>query len=157
MRHNFFDYYTDFFDFINNENVFKALHKMENLDSEIEKKQNIETESTVEVVIDGKSFIGSSVKECIDKWAETMKKLIEKKPYVFTDVNGKKFAIKKVKFSNPATIIFWDDNTKTVVKTHHEDTFDKEKGMAMAILKKICGNNREYFDMFREYCNESKE
>lgn len=47
--------------------------------------------------------------------------------------------IKKVIFNNPATIVFWADGTKTVVKAKNED-FDPEKGLAMAIAKKALGN-----------------
>lgn len=50
----------------------------------------------------------------------------------------------KVIFNNPATIIFWSDNTKTVVKATHEP-YDKEKGIAMAYMKKIFGNKSRYY------------
>lgn len=46
--------------------------------------------------------------------------------------------IKRVIFNDPATIVLWQDGTKTVVKVHDEP-FDAEKGLAMAILKKLCG------------------
>lgn len=43
-----------------------------------------------------------------------------------------------IKFNGPATIIFWDDGTKTVVKQYHgEAVYDKEKAIAMALIKKI--------------------
>lgn len=48
--------------------------------------------------------------------------------------------IKKVIFNKPATIVFWDDNTKTVVKASKSDGFSAETGLAMAITKKICNN-----------------
>lgn len=47
--------------------------------------------------------------------------------------------IKKVLFNTPATIILWNDGTKTVSKCHNEE-FDKEKGFAMAVAKKIVGS-----------------
>lgn len=47
--------------------------------------------------------------------------------------------IKKVIFNSPATIILWNDGTKTVSKCHNEK-FDKEKGFAMAVAKKIVGS-----------------
>ena len=47
--------------------------------------------------------------------------------------------IDKVIFSGPATVVIWKDGTKTVVKAHNED-FDKEKGLAMAIAEKYFGN-----------------
>lgn len=61
--------------------------------------------------------------------------------------------MEKVIFNDPATIILWDDGTKTVVKAHDEP-FDKEKGLAMAIAKKALGNRGRYFEVFKEYCEE---
>ena len=46
-------------------------------------------------------------------------------------------SIKKVIFHNPATIVYWNDNSKTVVKCKEGDTFDKEKGLALCISKKL--------------------
>lgn len=43
--------------------------------------------------------------------------------------------IKDVMFNGTATIVFWADDTKTVVKAVGE-AFDPEKGLAMAIAKK---------------------
>ena len=45
--------------------------------------------------------------------------------------------IHKVIFNDPATIVLWYDGTKTVVKCGPEDKFDTEKGLAMAIVKKM--------------------
>lgn len=61
-----------------------------------------------------------------------------------------KGAIKKVVFNNPATIIFWTDGTKTVVKAENED-FDPEKGLAMAISKKMLGNQGNYYEIFKKW------
>ena len=60
----------------------------------------------------------------------------------------------KVIFNDPATIVFWKDGTKTVVKAVYEP-FDKEKGLAMAIAKKALGNEGKYFNMFKKFINES--
>lgn len=59
--------------------------------------------------------------------------------------------IKKVIFNEPATIVFWEDGTKTVVKCSENETFDKEKGLAMAIVKKILGNKGNYFNQIKKY------
>ena len=61
--------------------------------------------------------------------------------------------IKDVIFSPPATIVFWSDNTKTVVKADaDEEIYDPEKGIAMAISRKTIGDNkREYYNIFRHY------
>lgn len=58
--------------------------------------------------------------------------------------------IKKVIFNDPATIVFWSDGTKTVVKCHDE-VFDPEKGLAMAISKKTLGNQGNYFNIFKKW------
>lgn len=46
-------------------------------------------------------------------------------------------SIKKIIFNAPATIVFWSDGTKTVVKCAKGETFDPEKGVAMAVWKKL--------------------
>ena len=59
--------------------------------------------------------------------------------------------IKDVIFNPPATIVFWSDNTKTVVKADDE-FYDPEKGLAMAISRKMIGyNKREYYNTFKHY------
>ena len=45
--------------------------------------------------------------------------------------------IKKIIFNDPATIVYWVDGSKTVVKTADGETFNKEIGLAMAISKKF--------------------
>jgi len=53
----------------------------------------------------------------------------------------KSIAIKHVIFDGPATIVFWDDGTKTVVKCTDDDSYSYDVGIAMATLKKIFGEN----------------
>lgn len=62
--------------------------------------------------------------------------------------------IKKVIFNEPATIIIWDDGTKTVVKAQKGEVFDKEKGLAMAVVKKAFGNNGNYYNEFKKWIPE---
>lgn len=59
--------------------------------------------------------------------------------------------IEKVIFNNPATIVYWKDGTKTVVKANGEDVFDKEVGLAMAIAKKALGNEGNYYETFKQW------
>ena len=49
--------------------------------------------------------------------------------------------IKSVRFYEPATIVYWEDGSKTVVICQEGDIYDEEKGLAMAIAKKALGNN----------------
>ena len=59
--------------------------------------------------------------------------------------------IKNVIFSPPATIVFWTDNTKTVVKCQENDIYDPEKGLAMAYMKKSMGNKGNYFNEVKKW------
>lgn len=54
---------------------------------------------------------------------------------------GFKYCIVKVIFNNPATIVMWSDGSKTVVKCCDGDIFDPEKGLAMAVMKKVYGDD----------------
>ena len=64
--------------------------------------------------------------------------------------------IKKVIFNPPATIVFWRDGTKTVVKANNEP-FDWEKGLAMAYVKKSYGDNKgRYYKMFKRFQEEGE-
>ena len=66
-----------------------------------------------------------------------------------------KFTIKKVIFNKPATIVFWADGTKTVVKCADFDIFDPEKGLAMAICKRVYGE--EFHKIFKDFMPEEDE
>lgn len=61
--------------------------------------------------------------------------------------------IKDVIFSDPATIVLWKDGTKTVVKCQKDkgDTYNPELGLAMCIIKKMCGNKGNYNDVFNKW------
>lgn len=64
--------------------------------------------------------------------------------------------IKRVIFNDPATIVLWSDDTKTVVKAENE-TFDSEKGLAMAIAKKALGNEGNYYNELKKYLGDDYE
>ena len=66
-------------------------------------------------------------------------------------------SIRKVIFNDPATIVLWSDGTKTVVKCGPEDTFDMEKGLAMAIVKKMAGNDNRFHKVFKQYLKKEKK
>ena len=75
------------------------------------------------------------------------KEAAERSYYMHYDI--RRF-IKKVKFNPPATIVFWTDNTKTVVKCKGED-YDPEKGLAMCISKKFLGDKGNYYEVFKKW------
>ena len=66
-----------------------------------------------------------------------------------------KFAIKKVIFNKPATIVFWADGTKTVVKCADFDIWDPEKGLVMAVCKRVYG--KEFHKIFKDFMPEEDE
>ena len=61
-------------------------------------------------------------------------------------------------FNAPATIVFWKDGSKTVVKAQG-DEYDPEKGLAMAIsrhyLCDVCGLER-HDGVFNKYLPKDK-
>lgn len=75
----------------------------------------------------------------------------------FTPVNvDLRRLIKKVIFNDPATIVFWTDNTKTVVKCDNED-YDPEKGLAMCICKETLSNKGNYYEVFKKWLPKEEE
>lgn len=71
--------------------------------------------------------------------AEIMAELFGRSKIEFTPIRDIK--VEKVIFNKPATIVFWSDNTKTVVVCGKDDTYDKEKGFFIACAKKLFGND----------------
>lgn len=64
-------------------------------------------------------------------------------------------AIKDVIFAPPATIVYWSDGSKTVVKCSEKDVFDSEKGLAMAIAKRCGGNKGSYYKEIQNWVEKS--
>jgi hypothetical protein len=67
---------------------------------------------------------------------------------------SKMFEIRKVVFNDPATIVYWQDGTKTVVKCQKNDTFEKEKGLAMCFVKKLLGNKGNYYETIKKWTED---
>ena len=62
----------------------------------------------------------------------------------------KSLAPEKVIYNDPATIIFWNDGTKTVVKAHDGDQYDPVVGFLLAVMKRFYGNKSAYNDILRK-------
>ena len=65
-------------------------------------------------------------------------------------------------FNPPATICYWNDGTKTVVKCQEGDTYSPEAGLALCYMKKVLGNtsndlNKELHKYIQEEKEEKKE
>ncbi len=61
--------------------------------------------------------------------------------------------IERVIFHDPATIVYWKDGTKSVVKANNEK-FDKEKGLLAAIAKKVYGNKGSFNNIIKHFVKE---
>ena len=72
-----------------------------------------------------------------------------------TDSATNTAAIKDVIFAPPATIVYWSDGSKTVVKCSEKDVFDPEKGLAMAIAKRCGGNKGNYYKEIQNWVEKS--
>ena len=59
--------------------------------------------------------------------------------------------IKTVHFNYPATIVIWDDGTKTVVKCQQDDFYSPETGLALCIAKKALGNKSNFNNEFKKW------
>ena len=59
-----------------------------------------------------------------------------------------KSPIKKVIFNEEklTTVVLWTDGTKTILKKDPYDTFDKEKAIALAFMKRWSFDNRSCFN-----------
>ena len=64
----------------------------------------------------------------------------------------KELKMENVIFNGPATIVIWNDGSKTVVKCYEYDKYDPEKGLAMAICKKFLGD--EFKSTFKRWMPE---
>lgn len=102
-------------------------------------------------------LISEKMKKCAEEYCRKDAKMTD---FVFKNSQGLKPTlpeIKNVVFNNPATIVMWADGTKTVVKCQDGDIYDPEKGLAMAISKKIMGNAGNYYDIFNYWLKKYKK
>lgn len=65
------------------------------------------------------------------------------------------FVIDKVLFNPPATIVFWLDGTKTVVKCKEGEEFSEWAGIALCLAKKLYGPN--FHKIFRAHCSDPEK
>ena len=60
--------------------------------------------------------------------------------FITDDGKIEELFITRVVYSKPATIVFWNDGTKTVSKCHGDDKYNPETGLVLCMLKKMCGS-----------------
>lgn len=59
--------------------------------------------------------------------------------------------VKKVIFHDPATVVYWIDGTKTVVKCSGGDEYDPEKGVLLCFMKRMFGNKGRFNDTLKKW------
>ena len=75
----------------------------------------------------------------------------ESEPSLPVNVN-----VSRIIFSNPATVVFWGDGTKTIVKAREEDEYSPYYGFLAALGKKVYGSNARIQSMIDRWLNEPK-
>lgn len=76
--------------------------------------------------------------------------------------NKKKFTplyfpkIKNVLFREPATIVFFEDGSKTTAVCGFDDKYDKEVGLAICMLKRVLGNQK-YREIMDKWCYDKEK
>ena len=90
-------------------------------------------------------------REMMEDLQDTLTKMFSYSERSIIMLSNKNVEITKVIFNNPATIVFWNDGSKTVVKCSEDECFDEEKGLAMAISKKALGNQGNYYNTFEKW------
>ena len=92
------------------------------------------------------------MKEKAKQADKELKRLAEKERR--KDVDDFSNMIDHVLFNNPWTIIFWKSGRVTRVKCQAGDTYDKEKGFAIALLKGIFDNTNYFNTIFKKWVPE---
>ena len=90
-------------------------------------------------------------REITEDFQDTLTKMFLYSEHSNIMLRNKSVEITKVIFNNPATIVFWSDGKKTVVKCAIDEDFDEEKGLAMAISKRVLGNKGNYYNEFKKW------
>ena len=107
---------------------------------------------TIKVTTDNADTLKGMAKVIADDLVSNLKEHNHKVSLAKSGIDiYKAFAIERVIFNKPATIVFWKDGTKTIVKCGELDIYDPEKGLAMAISKKALGNQGSYFEVFKRF------
>ena len=99
------------------------------------------------------------LKEVMEKKAketvENLEKALEEEKR--DDIKEFSNDIDHVLFNNPWTIVFWKDGSVTRVKCQKGDTYDREKGFAIAVIKHIFGDTNYFNTIFKKWVPEEDE
>ena len=125
-----------------NDDVFATKDDVDKMIKE-SKKDELFTEDVLKLLLEDK--INEEYERCKKEAAE--EELDEKRAII----NELILSIKKVMFNKNATIVFWNTGEKTVVKCQKGETFDKEKGLALCLIKYLYGNIGYYNEIFKAF------
>ena len=93
-----------------------------------------------------------------DKAKEVKKKVADAKEQKNRDIIDQfNRVVDKVIFNDPATIIVLKNGEKIVVKCQPGDVYDKEKGLALALVKFAFGNTNYFNTIFKKWLPEDSE
>ena len=70
-------------------------------------------------------------------------------------INGKQVYITKVIYNDPATVVFWSDGKKTTAKCDKADTYNKEVGLMLCVMKRMVGGEQVAM-LFKDWVTEDK-
>ena len=62
----------------------------------------------------------------------------------------KRLSIDHVIYNNPATIVFWSDGQKTVVKCYAPDKYDGRTGVLLCCAKRLLGHDKDWYDQIAD-------
>lgn len=93
----------------------------------------------------GKLFVGGGVVGKVDYTKNPVTVKLNTKPSAF----GGKFDevhagmyITRVLYNDPVTVVFFSDGTKTTCKCQKGDTYNKEMGLAICVLKRLTSGDQ---------------
>lgn len=70
-------------------------------------------------------------------------------------LNDPRDMVDRIIANPPATIIFWKNGDKTVVRCSPDDKYDIEKGIAVAFMKYMFGNGGKFNELFHDLKGET--
>lgn len=92
-------------------------------------------------------LLKDNVKEHIKKSHELFEK--QKREMYRAEINAFIDSIDRIIFNDRTTIVFWKNGDKTIVTCQEGEEFDKEKAVALCIIKYIFGNIGYYNEIFK--------
>lgn len=112
-------------------------------------------------ISEGADFDGDAMRYCLRdaaiQAAIQTESMWRRKSFEEETMKARMPEITNIEFRDPATIVFWSDGTKTVVRCQNGEKYDPEKGMAMAICRKVYGNERDYYHLFLHWMKKARK